>query len=88
MVDLDYYGMLARYLQELAYALHLHSDLVAKEQLGLYENIELPMASVLARMEILGIALDGNNVSSSRTTMVNTWKALLRGCLFGTGARG
>lgn len=61
VVDLEYYGLVARYIQEIAYA--LHADLVAKEQLALYENIELPMASVLARMEILGIALDSNNVS-------------------------
>lgn len=61
VVDLEHNGLLARYIQELAYA--LHADLVSKEQLGLYENIELPMASVLARMEILGIALDGGNVA-------------------------
>ncbi|MFW0181780.1 DNA polymerase I [Rothia sp. P5766] len=60
-VDLDYQGNVARYIQELAYA--LHRDLVAKNQLGLYQEIELPAASVLARMEIAGVALDAGNVT-------------------------
>lgn len=59
-VDLDYQGKIARYIQELAYA--LHRDLVAKNQLALYEEIELPAAGVLARMEIAGVALDAGNV--------------------------
>lgn len=61
-LDLDYLALTARYTQEIAYA--LHTDLEAKEQLGLYTDIELPMASVLARMEILGIALDTSTVTA------------------------
>lgn len=60
-LDLDYLALTARYTQEIAYA--LHADLEAKSQLALYEDIELPMATVLARMEILGISLDTANVT-------------------------
>lgn len=60
-VDTDYQALAARHVQELAYALHL--DLVAKNQLGLYEEIELPAASALARMEIAGVAIDASAIS-------------------------
>ncbi len=60
-VDLTHQGLIARYVQELAYA--LHTDLVAKSQLGLYEEIELPTATVLARMEIAGVAIDASAIA-------------------------
>ncbi len=46
----------ARYIQELAYALDM--DLREQNQLKLYREIELPLATVLAKMEIAGIAVD------------------------------
>ncbi|GGH57053.1 DNA polymerase I [Rothia aerolata] len=55
-VDLEYVALVARYIQELAYA--LHADLAEQNQLKLYEEIELPLATVLAQMERAGIAVD------------------------------
>ncbi len=60
-VDLEFQGLLARYIQELALA--LHRDLEAKNQLALYSDIELPSATVLARMEIAGVAIDGSAIT-------------------------
>lgn len=55
--DLEYLALAGRYQQEVAYA--LASDLADKEQLDLYQSIELPLAASLASMEEAGIALDG-----------------------------
>ncbi|MDO4916792.1 MAG: DNA polymerase I, partial [Rothia sp. (in: high G+C Gram-positive bacteria)] len=55
-VDVDYYALVARHIQELAYALDM--DLKEQNQLKLYEEIELPLATVLAQMEIVGIAVN------------------------------
>ena len=54
--DLEYQAIVARYIQEVAYA--LHTDLTEQNQLELYADIELPLATVLAKMERTGIALD------------------------------
>lgn len=59
--DPSYQALSACYLQELAYA--LHRDLEAKEQLELYQQIELPLARVLAGMEEVGIAVDGQAIA-------------------------
>ncbi|WP_237187714.1 DNA polymerase I [Rothia nasimurium] len=61
LVDLEYQAHLARAVQELALA--LHTDLEAKNQLTLYRDIELPSATVLARMEIAGVAIDGTAIT-------------------------
>ncbi|WP_336603510.1 DNA polymerase I [Rothia nasimurium] len=61
LVDLEYQARLARAVQELALA--LHADLEAKNQLTLYRDIELPSATVLARMEIAGVAIDGTAIT-------------------------
>lgn len=55
-VDVEYAALTARYLQELTLALDM--DLRQQNQLKLYEEIELPLATVLAEMEIAGIAVD------------------------------
>ncbi|QRZ60834.1 DNA polymerase I [Rothia sp. ZJ932] len=55
-VNTAYQGLVARFVLELAYA--LHADLVAQEQLALVETMELPLAKVLAEMERHGIALN------------------------------
>ncbi|MDO4251780.1 MAG: DNA polymerase I [Rothia sp. (in: high G+C Gram-positive bacteria)] len=55
-VDLDYLASQARYIQELAYA--LDRDLIQQEQLKLYQEIELPLATVLAKMEQRGVAVN------------------------------
>lgn len=60
-VDFDYLALTARYIQELSYALDM--DLREQNQLKLYEEIELPLATVLAQMEIVGIAVDSQVLS-------------------------
>ena len=56
-------------ISNLIFQLHkpLYADLVKKNQLGLYEKIEIPLLKVLASMEIEGINLDTkflNNLSA------------------------
>lgn len=55
-VNTTYQADVARTILELAYA--LHADMVAQEQLALLETMELPLARVLADMELAGIALN------------------------------
>ena len=56
-------------ISNLIFQLHkpLYADLIKKNQLGLYEKIEIPLLKVLASMEIEGINLDTkflNNLSA------------------------
>ncbi|PDH47343.1 MAG: DNA polymerase I [Bacteroidetes bacterium MED-G13] len=56
-------------ISDLIFQLHkpLYADLMKKNQLGLYEKIEIPLLKVLASMEIEGINLDTkflNNLSA------------------------
>ncbi|MFW0155148.1 DNA polymerase I [Rothia sp. P6271] len=60
-VPFEYCALVARHIQELAYRLHYR--MVDDEQLTLYQDIELPMAEVLARMEQSGIAVDSAKIS-------------------------
>ena len=39
-------------------ALKLRGELALREQIGLYEDVELPLATILAKLEAVGIALD------------------------------
>lgn len=64
-VDLAYQSLVARFIQEIAYA--LTRDLQEQNQIQLYTDIELPLAKVLAKMERTGIAVDADVLANLKT---------------------
>ena len=65
VINLEYTALVTRYIQELSYV--LHQELENQEQLALLETMELPVARVLAQMELAGIALDADALADLKS---------------------
>ncbi len=57
-------------------AKRLHEELVATEAISLWEEIELPLIRVLAKMESVGIGVDVNQLESINTELTGECKRL------------